>query len=329
MKFIKRAVPLLALLATSISITTDSIMAQETRLRRPTVLYGSAKMHGKASSKTTVNPNVSEGDSDSVIKGSADVNTLFPTVEKPNLMPLSAQKDNNINRPLTGKLNQQELSILAKRDLIVFVDKSYSMNTRDCPPVIGGVPVRDRSPGFLAKRDGASRWRWVAAHTLDLANQVAPYNKDGFKLILFNDWKQEFSNVTPDKIPPIFMSTQVGGSENIVLFLAEQLNHYMKIKKANPSTKPLAVAVLTDGLPDDRKNFPDVIRSITQQMDSPQDIKIVFIQVGKSAEGGEFLEFLDNSLTSLGAKYDIIDHKSFHQAEVSGVGRAIVDAILE
>ena len=64
-------------------------------------------------------------------------------------------------------------------------------------------------------------------------------------------------------------------------------------------------------------------------MSSKEDIKIVFIQIGQSKKGGDFLQFLDNQLVGMGAKYDIVDHKSFNQVKVSGVGRAIVDAITE
>lgn len=312
----------MALLSLTIAQIKLPATASETRLKRPTILYGSAN---KKSTVNTVSPN-----QQGLLNGSGEVNSLFPAIDNtPTLTPLSATKGNQINRPLTGTLSANELKILTTRDLIVFVDKSYSMNTRDCPPIANAIQVRDRSPGFLAKRSGISRWQWVATSTMDLAKQVSPYDPDGFKLIIFNDWKTEYNNVKPTDIPRIFQSTQVGGSENIVLFLAEQLNFYIKLKRSTSNTKPLAIAVLTDGLPDDRKNFPNLLVNITNQMSEKQDIKIVFIQIGQSQEGGAFLEFLDNQLTGLGAKYDIIDHKSFNQVSISGVGRAIVDAINE
>lgn len=305
--------------------------AGETRLKRPTVLYGSAQKKGAHQGGTEAS---GVNDNQGILEGSQSVNNLFPTVKQeqppPTLMPLQAAKDNNIERPLTGKLSADEVRILASRELIVFVDKSYSMNTRDCPDVIGGIPVNDRSAGFLSLKSGISRWRWVAAHTMDLANQVAPLAPGGFKLILFNDWRQVFEKVTPANIPAIFMSTKVGGSENIVLFLNEELNQYLKRKSESPATtKPLAVAVLTDGLPDDREHMPMLLVNITKQMQNKEDIKIVFIQVGQSNEGGGFLQYLDNQLVPLGARYDIVDQKSFDQVKISGVGRAIVDAISE
>lgn len=311
------------LLALTSAQAISQVDAKDTRLKRPTVLYGTANKQGQY----TVNVDPKSQDT---LKGSSEINSMFPSVQKaPVLTPQVPIKDLLKNRPLTGRLSTNELKLLSTRELIVFVDKSYSMNTRDCPPVRNAVPVRDRSPGFLSKRNGISRWKWVASATKDLAEQVGPYMPNGFKLIIFNDWKLEFNHVKASDVTRIFQSTQVGGSENIVLFLAEQLNFYIKKKNSVPSTKPLTIAVLTDGLPDDRKNFPAVLANITNQMASKSDIKILFIQIGQSQKGGDFLQFLDNQLTATGAKFDIVDHKSFQQVTASGVGRAIVDAIVE
>ncbi|MCA9801136.1 MAG: hypothetical protein KC777_04080 [Cyanobacteria bacterium HKST-UBA02] len=293
---------ILALCLLLLGFTTINQVAEagETRLKRPTVLYGAAERI------------------DQVQLMNASVDSLFPEAKTPP-------------PPLSGSLVKTGFEQLANRDLVVFVDKSFSMNTRDCPHTAGEIPVNDRSPGFLGKNPGSiSRWRWTAGQTMSLSRELAAVKPEGFRLILFNDWRTIYDNVKPADIPAIFMSTKVGGSENTVVFLAEQLNQYMARKSQDPKgTRPLAVVILTDGLPDDRANLPAVLIQAANQMASPEDIKVLFIQVGQSDKGGDFLADLDDNLVSKGARFDIVDHRSFDEVVRSGVGQAVLQAIRE
>lgn len=310
---------------------------ESTRLKRPTVLYGSAQHKKTVSGATTVNP---IQNSTGLLNGQGQmdkINSLFPTsaVKTPPI-PLTVRKENTIQRPLTGKLNTQELNILSERELIVLVDKSYSMKTRDCPPVIGAILVKDRAPGLMHElfgdKSSISRWQWVAAHALDFANQISPVKPEGFRLILFNQWRDIHDGVAPAQVPKIFYNTKVGGDTLLAQFLGEQLLQYIGKRKAaagKTRVKPLAVAVLTDGLPDDKNNLSEIIIHTTKQISSRDDVTITFLQVGTSNKGESFLADLDNNLTARGARFDIVDHKTFDQVKVSGLGRAIVDAVLE
>lgn len=285
--------------------------AGETRLRRPTVLYGAAQRIDEVEGET-----VDEGRGRLL---NASVDSLFPEAKRPPAPPLS------------GTLVETGFEPLARRDLVVFVDKSFSMNTRDCPHTAGEIPVNDRSPGFLGGNPGSiSRWRWTAGQTMSLSRELASVKPEGFRLVLFNDWRTVHDSVKPADIPAIFMSTKVGGSENTVVFLAEELNQYMARKRQNPEgTRPLTVVILTDGLPDDRANLPSVLIQAANQMASPADIKVLFIQVGQSDKGGDFLAGLDDNLVSKGARYDIVDHRSFDEVVRTGVGQAVLEAIKE
>jgi len=292
------------------STTIDQVAeAGETRLKRPTVLYGAAQRISEVEGETA-----DDGRGKLL---NASVDSLFPEAKRPP--------------PLSGALVKTGFEQLANRDLVVFVDKSFSMNTRDCPHTAGEIPVNDRSPGFLGSNPGSiSRWRWTAGQTMSLSRELAAVKPEGFRLILFNDWRTVYDSVKPADIPAIFMSTKVGGSENTVVFLAEELNQYITRKSQNPEgTRPLALVILTDGLPDDRANLPSVLIQAANQMASPEDIKVLFIQVGQSDKGGDFLADLDNNLVSKGARYDIVDHRSFDEVVRTGVGQSVLQAIKE
>ena len=329
-----QAVALGAMLLASHVPFQEAKADEGTRLKRPTVLYGSAQ-HRKSISGAT-----KEAKDPGLLKGQGsmgEINTLFPTsaVKTPPI-PLSARKENSIQRPLTGNLSNLELNILSERELIVLVDKSYSMKTRDCPPVIGAILVKDRAPGLMHElfgdKSSISRWQWVAAHALDFANQVSPVKPEGFRLILFNQWRDIHDRVAPAQVPKIFYNTKVGGDTLLAQFLGEQLLQYIEKRKAatdKSKVKPLAIAVVTDGLPDDKNNLSEIIIHTTKNISSKDDVSITFLQVGKSSKGGEFLAGLDNNLKAQGARFDIVDHKTFNQVKVSGLGRAIVDAVLE
>ncbi|MBZ0187741.1 MAG: hypothetical protein K8F91_15960, partial [Candidatus Obscuribacterales bacterium] len=133
----------LAILTFNSFLITGSAEAGETRLKRPTVLFGSAQKHHQDAEPAAV-VNTDSG----VLQGNADVESLFPTRSAaPVFQGMAVQRDSLGNRPLTGKLSAQELALLSKRELIVFIDKSFSMNERDCPHVPGEIPVVDRSAG--------------------------------------------------------------------------------------------------------------------------------------------------------------------------------------
>lgn len=306
------------------------VNSSETRLKRPTLLYGTAKKHGVHASTTRI-----DRSNNNLIKQTGKVDSLFPTVkQQTTLVPLHAQKGNTVSRPLTGNLSKYELQVLAKRDITILVDKSYSMNTRDCPPVAGAIPVQNRNPGFMDKVLGDtskfSRWQWTASHANDFSKQINGVKPDGFKLVIFSSWRQIYENVTPREVPKIFYNTKIGSGTKTATILGEQLLQYIQ-KRNTPgkAVKPLAIAVVTDGLPDNRTNLREIIIHITKQMKSKDEIAISFIQIGESHKGRSFLEELDNDLTKYGAKYDIVDTKTFDQVKVSGLGRSIVDAIIE
>ncbi len=60
-------------------------------------------------------------------------------------------------------------------------------------------------------------------------------------------------------------------------------------------------------------------------MSSPEQIKIVFFEIGNDADGAAVLRMLDFGLMSEGARYDIVDANSFDRLQQVGLKLALYD----
>jgi len=87
------------------------------------------------------------------------------------------------------------------------------------------------------------------------------------------------------------------------------------------------VAVISDGEPNDPDKVADVIRDATWQMKNPDQIAITFLQVGHGDDGTDILREFDQQLKRQGAKYDIVDRKSFYELQRLGLLGALVASI--
>ena len=64
-------------------------------------------------------------------------------------------------------------------------------------------------------------------------------------------------------------------------------------------------------------------------MVEPDQITLTFLQIGDSFQGRDFLLDLDDELVNEGAKYDIVDTKTFQQLKAEGLAKCLVDALTE
>ncbi len=60
-------------------------------------------------------------------------------------------------------------------------------------------------------------------------------------------------------------------------------------------------------------------------MSAPDQIKVVFFEIGNDPDGANLIKFLDVGLTSEGARYDIVDANSFEQLQKVGLKTALYD----
>jgi uncharacterized protein YegL len=225
-------------------------------------------------------------------------------------------------KPLEGKVEStriksgmkvtiQELRRLAKREIVIIVDKSSSMMVADCP-------------GKL------SRWNWCAQELEDLTGRTTDVIKDGITVVVFSDDFYAYRNIKLDSVSLIFQQNYPLGTTATEKALASQLVEYISRRDANQKgVKPLLIAVITDGEPNRPRKLKEVIVDATKAMKYPEEIVISFLQVGHGWVGGKILNQLDDRLEQEGAAFDIVNYKSSDDVERAGLLGSLIAVISE
>lgn len=253
------------------------------------------------------------------LQSGLDDSDLESGAEDGNLQPRNAGLDQMQFAPqinstrLRGDLSDQELKQLATHDIVIMQDRSSSMGEKDYFPM---VP------------DKISKWRWCMAQSMDLTRQTNRLPKFGFTLVVFSSQYDVYNNVRLQQLPQI-----IAGARNGIFIgtklappMHDQLSQYFQ-RRATGRARPLIIAVITDGKPQDEHDLRDVIIQATQQMRNPNEIKIKFLQIGNDDEGTKKLHKLDMKLVNKGARFDIVHVESFGELANEGLPRALLRAI--
>lgn len=245
----------------------------------------------------------------------------------------------NTNRPnlktgsntttLNGGLTETQLQRLAAHDLVLIIDQSASMNTQDCP-VSGLGRVGGTIMGMLLGSAGmVSRWQWCRDQTMNLAEQTRFASSKGLSVILFSTNFEVHSRVSVDDIPTIFKQVAPHGTTNLTEPLRITINDFFRRQtETRGNVKPLAIAIITDGLPTNEANVCKVLVDTTNQMRNPRDIKVTVFLIGNSALNGQaFVNEIERNLPKYGAKFNIVKSVSFWNLMKVGLSRALADAL--
>ena len=199
------------------------------------------------------------------------------------------------DRPLKGhvldiQLLAQNENLLDNHDLVILIDKSGSMR-------------EDATPGV-------SKWEWCKNNTLNLLETSGKHFDNKITIIPFDTRFQVFDNADLSKVGAVYQEFSPMGGTRPDGALAFELDEYFARRQKNRITKPLIVAVLTDGLPNDPDALRDVIFDATMRMQKPDEVCITFLQIGESFSGSRILTALDDYLVDAGARYDMPDARA-------------------
>ncbi|MBA3994776.1 MAG: hypothetical protein C0469_14755 [Cyanobacteria bacterium DS2.3.42] len=217
------------------------------------------------------------------------------------------------NTRLRGDLTDQELKQLATHDIVIMQDRSSSMGEKDYFPMVS---------------DKISKWQWCMSQSMDLTRQIVRLPKIAFTLVVFSSQYDVYQNVRLAQLPGIISNCRNGifiGTK-LAAPMHDQLSQYFQ-RRAAGRARPLIIAVVTDGKPQDEHDLRDVIIQATQMMHNPNEIKIKFLQVGNDDEGQKKLHKLDMKLIGRGARYDIVHVEPFAELANEGLPRALLRAI--
>jgi hypothetical protein len=228
-----------------------------------------------------------------------------------------------------SSLTEAQLRNLASHDIVLLIDKSFSMGTPDCPAQISLLNKMSFLSPFTLGIDSEtiSRWDWCLAQTSHMAKETEQALPNGFTVVLFDGHPHAYSNVRMKDLRQIFSDYHPGGSTKLELPLDEAFSDYFAHRQAQGShIKPLLIGIITDGCPTHPELVQQVIASATQHMRNPNEITIVFFLIGKHDRKGEqFVYELSHDAISDGAKFNIVRPVPFAECEQSGLVRALAE----
>lgn len=194
---------------------------------------------------------------------------------------------------------------LSKYDFVVVIDKSGSMDERDC------------SNGKM------SRWAYAREQTKQFAEVCSQFDDDGIDIVLFSNRAKMLTGVTPDKVDQIFTENGPGGNTAADLALQMVFDAYFD----RGARKPMIVVFVTDGEPNDKQDLEDVIVKNSKKLKNDEDFGILFVQVGYDKRATAYLDHLDNGLSR--AKFDIVSAITADDAADSPILDLLLAAVNE
>jgi hypothetical protein len=205
---------------------------------------------------------------------------------------------------------QTGVRLLSDYDVELIVDSSQSMRRMDCP-------------------GGLSRWDWCGVQAKDLGRQLHRYVPGGLTITAFARYFEVYRNARPENVADLFANPNFRSGTRLAEALSSRLNEFFLRRR--PGSKPLLIAVITDGVPRPVEQPEMVAASLinaSRLMTDPREIKVVFFQIGaKSRFGHAFLNFLDNGLVENGARFDLVKSVPFEHLTKVGLSQALVDSI--
>lgn len=205
--------------------------------------------------------------------------------------------------------------------------------------------LKDRSYTIIIARSGVSRERnhpwfneWVDAQAslIDLAKKCQEFDSDGLTIYEASSYLKKYEKATVNRLADLLQENNRSCVTNVIEInvveaVANVLNRYFE-RKENNLTKPkgeIVIVVLDKHGIDGIGDIQQLIIKSTQKMDYAEELGITFIQIGDDATTRRFMTGLDDDLTQVGAKFDIVDTKYWHEVKRTSISQFLIDAIFD
>lgn len=172
-----------------------------------------------------------------------------------------------------------------------------------------------------------SRWAWCQKQAQALSAKLSAMQPEGIRTVMFSDDFVENEKFDASQIKDLFYSTQPVGATRAAEPLRREFEKYFAQRAANPTqTKPLLVAIITDGRMNDKFAVRREIVRACDQLESENEILVVFLTVGNDNRVPFFLKELDH-LSPVRAKYDIVEVRTFNELDEKGLGGVLEELV--
>lgn len=180
----------------------------------------------------------------------------------------------------------------------------------------------------------AERWDAAQSAVVALLQKCQEMDADGITLYVSCRSPEEtclfkkYEQVQAADLEQVIQAGYPPETIDLHTVLKTALDAYFE-RKAAAQTKPHGevILVLLDGEPSDRMALAKLIKNATQQLDSDQELRLSFLQIGQDQIAQGFLAALDDNLHTLGAKFDIVDTKLMEQIQPSSLTEFLLQTL--
>lgn len=188
--------------------------------------------------------------------------------------------------------NASNLELNKGDQFIIGLDISGSMGATDCP-------------------GGMSRFAYTLETLKTFVREAAKWDPDGVSFYPFGVQCHAYPDLQPDDIEAKIGGLRLEGAT--MTHLAIQRAYQEHKAKKNEQT---FLMIFTDGEPSDPPAVKQAIIDITKDVTDEKEFRIAFLTVGvRTPHLDAWLTALDDTLTSDGAKYDIVDVKRLEEVD--------------
>lgn len=237
---------------------------------------------------------------DKLINASFDTRGATLVVErngKKYICQISAYKASS--QPEKKPPPDEASKILLKHEIVLLVDSSASMNTKDCP-------------------SGKSRWQWCREQADNLLAKNLLAGKT--TISIFSSNFSSHAHCRLDDLPGVFQNNSASGET----FLAPALKDAItSVSSQLYAGRPALIAVITDGRPTDVNNVRKLLIDTANSLKDPTLLSITFIEIGTPEK---YLREFDNELVLQGAKADIVSLCPFSEVNKKGMMNSLAQS---
>lgn len=219
-----------------------------------------------------------------------------------------------------------ELQPLRNHQVVIFIDRSLSMSTCDCPAVPGAhSKLKTTGKSGSSPQWCSSRWDWCSDQVTKMAEQAKSALPDGFTVVIFGSSFHIHKNMTTAQLQYEFHSRAPFGGTALGPPLKRIFQDYFLDRTFSPGVcKPLLIGIITDGVPHDHSRVLKTIAQATQQMHNANEITVVFFLIGENDYwGSAYISKLMYKLPQKGAVYPIVKAVPFSKLEELGLARSL------
>ncbi|MFN8550889.1 MAG: hypothetical protein U0103_05320 [Candidatus Obscuribacterales bacterium] len=185
--------------------------------------------------------------------------------------------------------------------------------------------------GSMLEHDGTgdlSKFEWCHEQVRNFARLMEEYNRT-LTITTFNTTFNTEYHCTPARVEEIYGAIRPKGNTCLVDPLLNRLDYALHHRTPGRAT---IIAVITDGLPNvpqDPRVVNTALIDFTKRLSNANDVVVTFLQIGDTFNGKSFCVDLDDNLVNEGAKFDIVDTKTFDDLKTEGLTQALIDAVTE